>query len=29
MPDADKIYRRNILTLRMLGREGWRKLWSD
>ena len=29
VPDADEIYRRNILTLRMLGREGWRKLWSD
>ena len=29
VPDPDEIYRRNILTLRMLGHEGWRKLWSD
>jgi hypothetical protein len=29
VPDPDVIYRRNILTLRMLGHEGWRKLWSD
>lgn len=29
VPNADEIYRRNILTLRMLGHEGWRKLWSD
>ena len=27
--DTDAIYRRNITTLRTLGAEGWRKLWSD
>ena len=27
--DPDEIYRRNILTMRRLGHEGWRKLWSD
>ena len=29
VPDPDEIYRRNILTMRRLGREGWRKLWID
>ena len=29
MPDTDAIYRRNIETLRTLGTEGWRRLWSD
>ena len=27
--DPDEIYRRNILTMRRLGHEGWRKLRSD
>lgn len=29
VPDPDEIYRRNILTLRRLGRDGWLKLWTD
>jgi hypothetical protein len=29
VPDPDEIYRRNILTLRNLGHEGWRRLWRD
>jgi uncharacterized protein len=28
IPDTAEIYRRNIRTLRTLGLEGWRKLWS-
>jgi uncharacterized protein len=27
--DTEQIYERNIDTLRRLGREGWRKLWSQ
>jgi hypothetical protein len=27
-PDAGDIYERNIQTLRRLGHEGWRGLWS-
>jgi hypothetical protein len=27
-PDAGAIYERNIETLRRLGREGWRRLWT-
>jgi uncharacterized protein len=27
--DTDQIYLRNIRTLRALGHEGWRQLWSD
>jgi hypothetical protein len=27
-PDAATIYERNIETLRRLGREGWRRLWT-
>jgi hypothetical protein len=27
-PDAAAIYDRNIATLRNLGHEGWRRLWS-
>jgi len=27
--DTDLIYRRNILVLRELGAEGWRRLWLD
>jgi hypothetical protein len=27
-PDAAAIYRRNIDTLRRLGHDGWRKLWT-
>jgi uncharacterized protein len=26
--DTDEIYRRNIRTLRQLGHEGWRRLWT-
>lgn len=29
VPDPDEIYRRNILTMRRLGHEGWRKLRSE
>ena len=29
MPDTDEIYRKNIRTLRELGREGWERLWRD
>jgi hypothetical protein len=29
VPDTDGIYLRNIRTLRELGHEGWRRLWSD
>jgi hypothetical protein len=29
LPDPEEIYRRNIRTLRELGREGWQKLWND
>jgi hypothetical protein len=29
MSDPDAIYRRNIDTLRKLGRAGWERLWSD
>ncbi len=29
MPDTDAIYRRNIETLRALGADSWRRLWSD
>jgi hypothetical protein len=29
MSDPDEIYRRNIDTLRRLGREGWEKLGVD
>jgi hypothetical protein len=28
-PDTDEIYRRNIRTLRNLGKEGWQRLWRD
>jgi hypothetical protein len=27
-PDAAAIYERNIETLRCLGYEGWRRLWT-
>jgi hypothetical protein len=27
--DADEIYRRNMRTLRSLGRDGWLRLWTD
>jgi hypothetical protein len=27
-PDAATIYERNIDTLRRLGHEGWRRLWT-
>lgn len=27
--DTDRIYRRNIVVLRELGLEGWRRLWLD
>jgi hypothetical protein len=27
-PDAATIYERNIDTLRQLGHEGWRRLWT-
>jgi hypothetical protein len=29
VPDPEEIYRRNILAMRRLGHEGWRKLWRD
>jgi uncharacterized protein len=29
VPDPEEIYRRNIRTLRGLGREGWQRLWRD
>jgi hypothetical protein len=29
LPDPEEIYRRNIRTLRSLGRDGWQKLWND
>ncbi len=29
VPDPDEIYRRNIRTLRDLGRAGWERLWRD
>ena len=28
-PEAEKIYQRNIDTLRALGHAGWKKLWVD
>ena len=28
-PNTQQIYERNIRTLRILGHEGWRKLWRD
>jgi hypothetical protein len=28
-PDAAVIYERNVATLRALGREGWRRLWTE
>jgi len=28
-PDASDIYERNIQTLRSLGHEGWKRLWTD
>ena len=28
-PDASQIFKRNIATLRRLGRDGWRRLWLD
>lgn len=29
MADTDEIYRRNIATLRRLGRDGWQALWGE
>jgi uncharacterized protein len=29
VPDPDEIYRRNVLTLRALGHEGWEALWKN
>jgi uncharacterized protein len=29
VPDPDDIYRRNVLTLRALGQEGWEALWKN
>lgn len=28
-PEADRIFEKNIETMRKLGHEGWKKLWSD
>jgi hypothetical protein len=28
-PDAADIYERNIQTLKRLGHEGWKRLWTD
>jgi len=28
-PDAGEIFERNIETLRRLGHDGWRRLWTE